>query len=93
MHNSALVALVDRLRREPVETEWLEFKGNRYKPQAIGEHFSSLANSACLAGKAHGYLVFGIDDASHAVVGTQFDPYATKERGNQDLLIWLCMGL
>jgi len=34
MHNSELVALVDRLRREPVETEWLEFKENRYKPQA-----------------------------------------------------------
>ena len=29
MHNSELVVLVDRLRREPVETEWLEFKENR----------------------------------------------------------------
>ena len=34
MHNSEFVVLVDRLRREPVETEWLEFKENRYKPQA-----------------------------------------------------------
>ena len=38
-------------------------------PQAIGEHFSSLANSSCLAGKVYGYLVFGIDDTSHDVVG------------------------
>lgn len=52
MHNSELVPLVDRLRHESVETAWLGFKRNRYKPQAIGEHFSSLANSACLAGKA-----------------------------------------
>jgi ATP-dependent DNA helicase RecG len=27
------------------------------------------------------------------VVGTAFDPYTTKGKGNQDLLIWLSMGL
>jgi len=93
MNNSELIALVDRLRREPTETEWLEFKAKRYEPQVIGEYFSALANSACLAGKTRGYLVFGIDDASHDVVGTQFDPYAAKGKGNQDLLIWLIVGL
>jgi len=62
-------------------------------PQAIGKHVSSLANSSCLAGKAHGYLVFGIDDASHDVVGIWFDTYATKGKGNQALIIWLSMGL
>jgi ATP-dependent DNA helicase RecG len=33
--------------------------------------------------------VFGIDDTTHDVVGTRFDPYATKAKGNQDLLPWL----
>jgi len=46
-----------------------------------------------LAGKPRGYLVFGIEDQSHAVVGTQFDPHAVKAKGNQDLLMWLAMGL
>ncbi|MDF1553864.1 MAG: putative DNA binding domain-containing protein [Deferrisomatales bacterium] len=93
MGNAELVALVDRLRREPNETEWLEFKAKRYAPQEIGEYLSALANSASLVGKPRGYLVFGIDNASHDVVGTGFDPYASKGKGNQDLLIWLGEGL
>jgi ATP-dependent DNA helicase RecG len=91
--NRELVALVDRLRALPEETEWLEFKRNRYEPQVTGEYLSALANGACLAGQPRGYLVFGIDNGTHAVVGTSFDPYATKAKGNQDLLPWLAAGL
>lgn len=97
MNNEELIVLVDRLRREPHETDWLEFKENRYEPQGIGEYFSALANSACLAWKQRGYLVFGIDDVTHEVVGTSFDPYKEKAKGkgqsNQNLLIWLSSGL
>lgn len=88
-----LIALVDRLRHEPHESEWLEFKENWFEPQVIGEYFSALSNGACLAGKSRGYLVFGINDATHEVVGTNFDPYAVKAKGKQDLLIWLSIGL
>lgn len=87
------IALIDRLRALPTETEWLEFKRDRHEPQEIGEYLSALANSACLSGQPCGYLVFGIDDATHAVFGTRFDPYATKAKGNQDLLPWLAAGL
>lgn len=87
------IALIDRLRALPTETEWFEFKRNRYEPQQLGEYLSALANAACLAGQPRGYLVFGIDDATHDVVGTDFDPYATKAKGNQDLLPWLAAGL
>lgn len=93
MSGGELVALVDRLRAHPAEPEWLEFKRNRHEPQAIGEYLSALANAACLANQPRGYLVFGIDDETHAVVGTRFDPYATKGKGNQDLLPWLTAGL
>ncbi|MDP1861394.1 MAG: putative DNA binding domain-containing protein [Gemmatimonadaceae bacterium] len=88
-----LVALVDRLRALPTETEWFEFKHNHCEPQALGEYLSALANAASLAGQARGYLVFGIDDATHAVVGTRVDPYVIKGKGNQDLLPWLGAGL
>jgi len=84
-----LVALVDELRALPTETEWLEFKRNKADPHEIGEYLSALANEACLRSQARGYLVFGIDDATHEVVGTSFDPYALKGKGNQDLLPWL----
>jgi len=87
------IALIDRLRALPTETEWFEFKRNRHEPQQLGEYLSALANAACLAGQPLGYLVFGIDDATHDVVGTDFDPYATKAKGNQDLLPWLAAGL
>jgi len=93
MNNADLSALLDRLRAEPRETEWLEFKANRYEPQAIGEYLSALANSACLLGKPRGYLVFGIEDGTHAVVGTRFDPQAETGQGNQLLPLWLALGL
>lgn len=93
MNNAELIALVDRLRTEPTETEWFEFKANRYESQTIGEYFSALANSGCLLGQPRAYLVFGIENATHNVVGTDFDPYRVKAKGNQDLLIWLGVGL
>lgn len=93
MNNADLTALLDRLRAEPRETEWLEFKANRYDAQALGEYLSALANSACLLGKPRGYLVFGIEDGTHAVVGTRFDPQAEVGQGNQPLPLWLALGL
>lgn len=76
-----------------METEWFEFKRNHYEPQLIGEYLSALANAACLVGQPRGYLLFGIDDATHEVVGTDFDPYTAKAKGNQNLLPWLAAGL
>jgi len=93
MNETELSALIERLRREPNETEWLEFKANRYEPQAIGEYLSALANSASLHGKPKGYLGFGIENTRHDIVGTNFDPERTKAKGNQALLIWLAVGL
>ncbi len=88
-----LIALDDRLRALPMETEWFEFKRNHGEAEQIGEYLSALANAAFLASQPRGYLVFGIDDDTHAVVGTRFDPYATKGKGNQDLLPWLGAGV
>jgi len=84
-----LKSLIDTLRAEPVETEWLEFKQNNDHSQLIGEYLSALSNSACLSDKSHGYLVYGIDDGTHEVVGTGFKPYETKAKGNEGLEPWL----
>ena len=93
MNTAELTALLDRLCSEPRETEGLEFKANRYEPQVLGEYLSALANSACLQGRPRGYLAFGIEDGSHAVVGTTFDPQAEKGKGEQLLPLWLSLGL
>ena len=93
MNTAELTALLDRLCAEPRETEWLEFKANRYEPQVLGEYLSALANSACLLGVPRGYLVFGVEDGTHKVVGTTFDPQAEKGKGEQLLPLWLSLGL
>ncbi len=95
METTDLVALLNRLRQEPNESEWIEFKSNRYESHEIGKYLSALSNSACLLGKPYGYLVFGIDDQAHQIVGTSFDPYSDKEKGkgNQSLLLWLSTNL
>jgi ATP-dependent DNA helicase RecG len=88
MDTTSQIHLLDRLLTEPDETEWLEFKQNRYEPQDLGQYLSALSNSACVHRKSKGYLVFGIRDKTHEVVGTDFDPRREK-KGNQDLVLWL----
>ena len=83
-----LASLVRELRTLPRETEWVEFKVNEAEPQAIGEYISALANAAALAGKAFAYLVWGVRDDDHAVVGTAFEPGAARG-GNEELESWL----
>lgn len=83
-----LLSLLHELRKLPRETEWLEFKHNNAKPEEVGEYLSALANSAALAGKVHAYLVWGVDDASHGIIGTTFDPVRAKV-GKEELESWL----
>ncbi len=81
-------ALVGELSRLPQETEWVEFKVNHAKPEDIGEYISALANSAAILGKRLGYVVWGIENETHALVGTTFAPHAFKV-GNEELENWL----
>jgi predicted HTH transcriptional regulator len=83
-----LVDLVRELCKLPRESEWIEFKRNNDNPGEIGEYISALSNSAALLGKANAYLVWGVEDASHAIVGTSFAP-ALAKKGNEELESWL----
>jgi predicted HTH transcriptional regulator len=82
------VGLVRELVRLHRETEWLEFKADNANPQEIGEYVSALSNAAALAGKAHGYLLWGVRDDDHTIVGTTFHP-STARKGNEELESWL----
>ena len=81
--------LVLSFTQQATEQEWLEFKHNFHSPEEIGKRISALANSACLAGKKFGYLVFGVEDGTHNIVGTSFSPKTKKAKGNEDLEYWL----
>lgn len=83
-----LLSLLNELRKLPQETEWLEFKHNNDKPEEIGEYLSALANAAALMGKVHAYLIWGVENESHEIVGTTFDPTGAKV-GGEEMESWL----
>lgn len=82
------ISLVNELRKLPSETEWAEFKVNNDEPAMIGEYLSAISNSAALHERDCGYVLYGIDNDTHAVVGTEFQPKLAKV-GNEELENWL----
>ena len=83
-----LLGLVRELCKLPHETDWVEFKLNQDAPQEIGEYISALANAASLHGKAQAYLLWGVENGTHAIAGTSFSPSSAK-KGNEPLETWL----
>ena len=83
-----LQSLVRELIKLPSETEWVEFKCNNKEPQLIGEYISALSNSATLCGRTKGYLVWGISDSQHEIIGTEFQ-HRKMKKGNEELEAWL----
>jgi ATP-dependent DNA helicase RecG len=88
MRATNLHGLLFRLADLPHETEWAEFKKDNDAPEGIGEYLSAISNSAALHGKESGFIVWGVDDATHELVGTGFKP-RTSKIGNEDLESWL----
>lgn len=83
-----LEILIDELVKYPNETPWLEFKHNNYDPETIGEDISALANDATLEEKSSAYFLWGVDDETHELVGTEHDLQNIK-KGNEELENWL----
>lgn len=88
MTHLTLQSRLDSLLALPTETEWVEFKHNNSDPEQIGEYLSALSNSAVLHDQTRAWLVWGIRDPDHSVVGTSFRPREAKV-GNQNLEGWL----
>jgi ATP-dependent DNA helicase RecG len=82
------IDLINDLRTQPVETPWLEFKSNLSDESKIGKLISALSNAARLEGKEQAFLVWGVEDGTHSVIGTSFDPFS-KHVGNQVFELWL----
>ena len=87
-----LSILLKKLVSLPKENEWVEFKQNFHGEDEIGERISAIANSACIDNKACGYLVYGVDDKTHEIIGTTFKP-SQKMVGNNELENWLIQNL
>jgi ATP-dependent DNA helicase RecG len=74
MTTEQLNTVLDSLCSLTAENEIVEFKEakNNYDLSKLGKYFSALSNEANLKGKAFAWLVFGIEDKKHLVVGTNF---------------------
>ncbi|MDP2368232.1 RNA-binding domain-containing protein, partial [Rhodoferax sp.] len=75
MDKSTLKALLTHLIAR-WEGEVVEFKraGDGYSTSDIGKYFSALANEANLRNEEKAWLVFGVDNDSRQVVGTDYRP-------------------
>ncbi|MDG2989391.1 putative DNA binding domain-containing protein [Candidatus Synechococcus calcipolaris G9] len=92
MSEENLCFLLESLVSLPHETEWVEFKVNNADPEDIGQYLSALSNSAALQEKQTGYIVWGVEDTTHNILGTSFKPKSAKV-GSQELENWLATQL
>jgi ATP-dependent DNA helicase RecG len=83
------LALIDDLRSRSGEISWAEFKENLPIPEKIGKLISALSNAALLADQPFSYLIWGIRDGDHEVVGTIFD-YLSDVVSGEPWEFWLC---
>ena len=104
MERSELLRLVEKLRDLSAETEIVEFKEAKrnFDFSSLGEYFSALCNEANLKNRKFAWLVFGIEDKHHTIVGSNYRPLrkdldwilkSIKEHGSMnrkdiDKLLW-----
>lgn len=76
MTTAELQSILQQLLNLTAENEVVEFKEAKtnYDFSKLGKYFSALSNEANLKGKPYAWLVFGVKDNDHHVVGTAFRP-------------------
>lgn len=83
-----LESLINKLCSYSDELPWVEFKCDNYNPDMIGADISALANGAALDEKPYAYFLWGIEDETHNMVGTNYNLQNLK-KGNEELENWL----
>jgi ATP-dependent DNA helicase RecG len=90
MTDSDLHNLLNDLCSQPREQQWLEFKLNKgsITNEQIGEYISAMSNGATISNKPFGYLVWGVEDETLIIKGTNFT-FENAKQGNQDLELFI----
>ncbi|MCD8196266.1 MAG: ATP-binding protein, partial [Lachnospiraceae bacterium] len=83
-----LRSVVRELVKLPAEVEWVEFKCSNKDPERIAKYISGLSNSATLCERPNAYIIWGVADDTHKIVGTDFE-YRKMRKGNEELEAWL----
>lgn len=76
--NKVLNETLHRLLKN-VENEIVEFKAakNDFSFDKLGRYVSAISNEANLREKRYGWLIFGVDDKTHNILGTNYKNSAT----------------
>ena len=71
---SELKQILQSLRNLTAENEIVEFKEAKsgFDFTKLGKYFSALSNEANLKGMPHAWLVFGVENNRHKIIGSQF---------------------
>lgn len=77
MKTTELQEILQQLRNLTAENEIVEFKEAKtgYDFNKLGKYFSALSNEANLKGKPYAWLVFGVENKKHNIVGSHFRPH------------------
>lgn len=92
MDEKELKSIVSDIQASSTECEWVEVKHNNHDPQSIGEYVSALSNGAAYMGQSRGFMAWGIEDSTHRIIGTSFNP-KTEKVGNQEIENWIATQL
>lgn len=65
--------ILENLIIRDYEEEWFEFKINWFEPHELGTYISGMSNVAAMVGQEYAYLIWGVENELHKVVGTTFD--------------------
>jgi len=87
-HIDLINSIVREACKNTTELPWIEFKENYFDPHGIGEYISALSNTAALFNQEHALMIWGVNDKTHELTDTSFDP-KTQKVGNQDLSLWI----
>jgi ATP-dependent DNA helicase RecG len=63
------------------EQEWFEFKENWFQPDELGEYVSAMSNAAAFHLHENAYFIWGVNDKTHEITGTTFNPYRSSKDG------------
>ena len=65
--------VVKELAMTKEELGYVAFEVNNKDPDMIAKYISGLSNAATLMNMPYAYIIWGVEDGTHKIVGTEFD--------------------
>ena len=86
--SSEIVPIIEKLIKNNSETPTIEVKANRLEIDKLGQTISAISNSCLLEGESFGYIIFGIEDNTWEIKGTN-ERLADFKIGGQQAELYL----